>query len=209
MSMNRREFLKQSAIGTGAFAAAVGLPAESYAQKPDMDISGRIDKLIKDGKVVLKDSDGNEFNPAVKFKGKPYILVFGLDDCKFCDKISKNLGEIAKQAKDDMPSVVMLDVLPENDKNDAGIKSLKEKYSENGVSDVTFVFPESKKQAQLLQNKEDGLDAVRNPNEDKSHGMRIALVNKDGKCVAAPLGTNDKCIGEITKAIKVLGREME
>ena len=202
-NLNRREFL----IGAGAFAASVATPSASYAQKPEMDISGRIDKLIKDGKVVLKDADGNEFNPAVKFKGKSYILVFGLDDCKFCDKISHNLGEIAKQTKNDMPPVVMLDVLPESDKNEKSIKSLKEKYTENDVTDVTFVFPDTKAQAQLLQNKEDGLDAVRNPKEDRSHGMRIALVNKDGKCITAPLGTNDKCVGEIIKALKGPGSE--
>lgn len=203
MNLNRRDFLVTSAAG---FAALFADPSEAYAQKADMDINGRIDRLIKDGKVTLTDQDGQEFNPAVKFKGKPYILVFGLDGCKFCDKISTNLGEIAKQAKDDMPPVLMLDVLPETDNNAEGIKSLKENYGEKGIKDVTFAFPASKQQAQLLQSKEDGLDAVRNPKEERSHGMRIALVNKDGKCVSAALGTNAKCVEETVKAIKELGR---
>lgn len=198
MSLSRREFL----VGGAAFAASVATPTESWAQKPDMDINGRIEKLIKDGKVTLKDSDGNEFNPAAKFKGKSYILVFGFDGCALCDKISTNLGEIAKKAGNDMPPILMLDVLPDTDNNEKGIKSLKEKYSDKGMTDVTFVFPESRKQAHLLQSKDEGLGAVRNPNKDESHGMLIALVSKDGKCLTAPLGTNDKCVGEILKALK-------
>ncbi len=189
------------AVG-GAAAIAIVAPAEVQAQKVDMEISRTVDNLITGGKNKLKDSEGNSFNPAETFKGKPYILVFGLNNCKFCDEISTNLGKIAEKAGDNMPPIVMLDVVPEKDNNEDGIKALKEKYSDKGMKNVTFVFPETKEQAQLLQNKKDGLDAARNPNKDESHGMRIAVVNNRGVCVAAPLCTNSDCVDKVLTALK-------
>ena len=213
LGLSRREVIVAGAAGLAAILFA---SEEAQAQKAGMDITGKILALIKDKKIELKDSDNvlkkeseeiEYFDPSVQFKGKPYIFVLGLNDCKYCDQIGRNLGKIAKEVKAAniaMPPVMLLDVLPEKDANAESINAIKEKYKENGITDFTLVFPATKAQAQLLEGKE-GLNVVRNPNEDRSHGMRIALVNKKGVCVAAPLGTNAECVGEIIEAIRSPG----
>lgn len=190
--------------GMGVATVALVSPATSYAQEVGKtDISGGIGSLIKDKKLKLVTGEGKEFNPAEEYKNKPYILIFGLDGCTLCDEVAQNLKKIAEKAKGNttLPPLVVIDVLPEDDNKEAAIKSMKKKYEDVGFPDAVVLYPSSKAEARALQDK---LQVFYNPKEDRSHGLRIGVVGKDGICAAAPLGKNEKSVDAVLKAVKSL-----
>lgn len=166
----------------GAFAALLtrGQYKARATQKPGTDIAGVL------GQYVFMDYEGKKFDVDT-LRDKPFLLVFGFGDCDKCDTIATNLRKVKTQvqlAGATMPQVIMVDVLPDRDRNEETVEAIKERY---GGENVEVLFTKDRERVQALQK---ALDVSRVTKDDYSHGLRVSVVGKDGICIDAPLATN-------------------
>ena len=159
-------------------------------------------KVLADAQYGLSYSAASEnatpdkfvnFNPTPALIGKPYVMVFGLNECQLCSKVTDNLKKIREyldsNKKENVP-IVVVSHLPDKDKHH--LQEFAKSYRSAGVykdgqfnKNFFLVFPESNKAAKAMEK---ALHLHFNKNVERSHPLEITIMDKDGKCGFSELG---------------------